>query len=142
MGRSLIALVVISVVVYGVEIYGGQNVVLDGITVNEAVAGNGTGENGTAPFNGEPTGNSITLLINNNVYGAVSLGGGDVSENRVFINDSCEVGWSVYGGFVVNDGAAVDNKVEIRGGTIGISVFGGRVDDGAITNNIINISGG
>jgi hypothetical protein len=80
MGRRLIGLVVISLIV--MEVYAGQDVVLDnGIEVNEDVAGNGTGENGTAPFEGETTGNSITL------NGAKVTGGYSVYGARVKVDD-------------------------------------------------------
>jgi hypothetical protein len=144
MGRRFIRLVVISLVVmYGVKVYGGQNVVLDGITVNGDVGGNGTGVNGTEPFNGGATGNSITLLNGanvTNVWGAKS-DNGDVTNNRVVISGG-RIGVDVCGGRVEHNGTVASNTIAIIEGTIEGSISGGWTENGDVTNNSGVIRGG
>jgi hypothetical protein len=103
--------------------------------------------NGTQPFNGEGTENSITLkngakvTDNCSVFGASLYG--CVSENKVVVNDGSEVDLYVYGGWTY-EGNATSNSVVISGGSIRCGVYGGYGlgGVGTATRNNILISGG
>ncbi len=66
-----------------------------------------------------------------------------VLENAVSVSGNAEIGGNVSGGFILDsDGSANRNSLEISGGTIRGTVYGGRAYGGAADGNAIVISGG
>ena len=66
-----------------------------------------------------------------------------VLENSVMISGNAEINGNVSGGFVLDsDGSANKNSVEITGGVIRGTVYGGRAYSGEANGNTIVISGG
>ena len=112
----------------------------------------------------------FTLNFNGGIwnysYGAFSEKGGNVTENKVYINggtveevdggranvagnvkdnevhiEDGNITDFIYGGYSAN-GNSDHNTVTINGGTISGEVFGGRSINGAAINNNVNILGG
>ncbi len=66
-----------------------------------------------------------------------------VLENVVKISGEVEIDGNVSGGFVLDSGGSVKkNAVDISGGTIRGTVYGGRAYNGEASGNMVKISGG
>jgi len=65
----------------------GQTITIENRTVDGDVAGNGSGADGTAPFDGNPNNNILNVTSNGVVHGhafGADAGDADVTNNAVF----------------------------------------------------------
>ena len=87
----------------------------------------------------------FTLNVNggfwNNVYGAFSRGGGDVTGNKVYIKGGT-VGGEVFGGSADISGNVRDNEVHIEDGNVNHNIIGGYSYNGNSEHNTVTINGG
>ena len=83
--------------------------------------------------------------VHGNIYGGMASGGsnGDVVENTATIEAGTATGSgkSVYGGYTDGAGKVESNKVVIKNGTVR-TVYGGKSVSGNVTKNIVEIKGG
>jgi uncharacterized repeat protein (TIGR02543 family) len=125
-----------------ITMFGQQNITINTDIENVNVAGNGSGTNGTQPFNLNPNNNTITIANNGKtgiVHGAYN-NIEDVSHNRVNIEGGTV--HIVHGSINDGDGNAIENIVSIKGGVINSSVFGGYANGiGNVINNVVIVSG-
>lgn len=113
---------------------------------NGTVTGNVFGVYGTSgASNGwiEMSGGTTTVSM----YGGQNIGSaGDVTANTIVISGTANVKESIAGGENWVSGNVVENKVIIRGGTIGDAnndtIWGGRALNGNAISNSVEISGG
>ena len=104
---------------------GFANALFPGTTANPGLSGNSVTVNGDVP---------------GFVFGGVSDGADNVTNNRVVIN-SGTMDWDVYGGWSTN-GNATGNNVTLNGGRVIQDVYGGYSDQGNATGNSVTINGG
>ena len=115
----------------------GNRAVLNSGKVTGTLTGGSVGGRG-----GSATGNFVD--INGGEVGAATYGGytssaGKAEQNEVTITNGTAN--NVYGGFS-DYGSAEGNKVFVKGGTAQ-TVYGGKTaDDGNVTNNIVEVAGG
>ncbi|SDC17182.1 hypothetical protein SAMN04487864_10387 [Succiniclasticum ruminis] len=87
----------------------------------------------------------FTLNVNggfwNNVYGAFSRGGGNVTGNKVYIKGGT-VGGEVFGGSADISGNVRDNEVHIEDGNVNHNIIGGYSIKGNSEHNTVTINGG
>ena len=87
--------------------------------------------------------NTIWIGIRNvsgDLYGGFA-DAGNVEKNTVKISDGT-VKWSVFGGYSLTSGIAIENSVTVSGGTVGSVVHGGYSQYGDVAKNTVTISGG
>jgi hypothetical protein len=156
----------VSIIVLSCSIIHGQNIQINS-RVDGDVAGNGSGVNGTRPFDQDPNNNILRIVRNASVRGNViggnsekgeaienrvritggtieqsvmgGKGSGTATSNKVFIDGrrsgGVNITSSVYGGNS-EKGEAIGNEVEIKGGSIGQSVMGGKSLGNATSNKV------
>jgi hypothetical protein len=135
----------VSIIVLSCSIIYGRDITIGG-DVGADVAGNGSGVNGTGPFNPYPNNNKIRILgiasVTGSVFGARNEGRGslDVTNNKAIIDTTGNIERVVYGGWSL--GTATSNKVEISNGNIRGDVFGGWSQNGEAKENVVEIKGG
>ena len=87
----------------------------------------------------------FTLNVNggnwNGIYGAFSEKGGNVTENKVYINGGTVAG-QVYGGSAYVWGNVRDNEVHIEDGKVNHNICGGSSIKGNSEHNTVTINGG
>ena len=77
----------------------------------------------------------------NGIYGAFSEKGGNVTENKVYINGGTVAG-EVYGGSAYVWGNVRDNEVHIEDGKVNHNICGGSSINGNSEHNTVTINGG
>ena len=127
-------------------VYGGYS--YDGTAASNSVyvsGGSITTVDGGFSYEGTVECNSVVISggeINNVFGGYVHTGSGDSASNSVSISgDTTSIIGDVCGG-LSNTGKAVDNSVNIIGGTVGRGVYGGSSYISDSVSNSVNISGG
>jgi hypothetical protein len=125
-----------------------QEIVINGGVVNHAVYGNGTDPDGTPILTGYPvvkyiSNNIVTIQggaeVKNDVFGAMSVGYGEVISNKVTITNG-NIAGEAYGG-KSNKGIVQGNILEMTGGIINNDAFGGYGDTNALTNKLTITNG-
>lgn len=116
-----------------------NHVTITGGTIGTAVYG-GYAYNADASYNTANISNVTGTVFG--IYGGYSHYR-NVTGNEVTIKVGTTANY-VWGGYASNagTGTASENKVNINGGTVNNSVIGGYSQNGAVTGNIVNISGG
>lgn len=116
----LLCLCVLVGLFYDVQCFTAQNIDVT-VNINADVAGNGdANNNGIAPFNQSPIGNTITInsFVTGNVYGSYGQGTNiEVSSNCVNVTQLGNVNLSIYGALVsaASDQTIIaSNKVIIK----------------------------
>ncbi|MDR1607855.1 MAG: autotransporter domain-containing protein [Deltaproteobacteria bacterium] len=120
--------------------FNGGNVSNNTVNVNATGAINGSVVGGVSNVSGSSVYNNTVNLINGTVdtevIGGLQSENGQAFENKVYIKNGT-VGDSVYGGVAIN-GTANLNNVTIDNGTLSGSVFGG--DGASASNNTVLIN--
>jgi hypothetical protein len=131
--------------VYGGKVFSGNSfgnhIDIAGGQIDDSVYG------GAVVNNGQATSNKVNISSGTAVVvlGGYVHGHGKVEKNVVEIRGGC-IKDGIVGGGVEQEGESIANKIVISGGQHGDSggmygVVGGVVEDGAATNNVIEISG-
>ena len=118
---------------------GKANAAFGGRASSGAVTGNKVEMSG-----GEIVRVNTIWIGNRNVSGDLYGGfadAGNVEKNTVKISDGT-VKWSVFGGYSLTSGIAIENSVTVSGGTVGSVVYGGYSQYGDVAKNTVTISGG
>jgi hypothetical protein len=137
----------VSIIVLSCSIIYGGDITIVG-DVGTDVAGNGSGVNGTGPFDQDPNNNTITIEETGSIAGDVfgsrndTKPETDVTSNAVVVNTTRHITGSVYGGRSSGTSNATSNTVAISNGNIGGSVYGGYSEKGEAAGNVVEITGG
>lgn len=115
------------------------------LSITKEASVNGSAYSGYSS-NGEASGNTLKITRTGTIYesaegGYVNSKSGAVSGNKVFM-ESGEVVQSINSGSTGGSGDATGNSIELSGGTVTVSVYGGVSAGGNAKGNSVTIGGG
>lgn len=115
------------------------------LSITKEASVNGSAYSGYSS-NGEASGNTLKITRTGTIYESaegryVNSGSGAVSCNKVFM-ESGEVVQSINSGSTGGSGDATGNSIELSGGTVTVSVYGGVSAGGNAKGNSVTIGGG
>jgi hypothetical protein len=137
----------VSIIVLSCSIIHGQESIISNGYLEADVYGNGSGANGTDPFDQAPDNNKISIVgaakVKGKVYGARNGNPEvNVTNNTAVIDTTRHITGSVYGGWSNGVGAAVSNTVTMEKGNISNDAIGGNSEGGVAERNKVEIKGG